>query len=362
MKLAWLTILAAALFLHPVATEDASSTVSCDEVAKNYISVPPNLSKSVSILYLSYNNITLNQNDIIILHKYINITELYLNNNAIAVLRNYSFSNLSRLAILDIKNNYINTVEQAAFAGLNKLMTLYLQNNKIVQLDSNVFALLKSLQVLNLKNNFLEYFNVNVSVNLIRITLIGNPWNCSCSLLRLQTWLNNVNVTLENGNNTMCTSPNSLKNHPIKTAIISNCEKGEMTEANTILLSAINHNNDSLISLHNATNRILSHSDVQPPGKSWTFLMGVLVIVISTALLIGMAIKFPAWYRYLISYNHRRLEEEEPEMFEETFTPHMCTFPQTTGTSEEESVVVFEQFHTFVPEEDGFIEDKYIDT
>lgn len=83
---------------------------------------------------------------------------------------------------------------------------------------------------------------------------------------------------------------------------------------------------------------------------------------LSTSLLIVTAIKFPAWYRYLITYNHSRLEEEEPEMFEETFTPEMCSFPDSPVPNEDDSTIVFEQFHTFVPEEDGYIEDKYIDT
>lgn len=90
--------------------------------------------------------------------------------------------------------------------------------------------------------------------------------------------------------------------------------------------------------------------------------MGVLVLIVGTTTLIIIAIKFPAWYRYLVSYNHSHLEEEEPEMFEETFTSHIYTKPQTLETNEEESVVVFEQFHSFVPDDDGFIEDKYIES
>ncbi|XP_060124708.1 leucine-rich repeat-containing protein 19 isoform X3 [Zootoca vivipara] len=323
MKLAWLPTLVAALFLHPVA---ASQMVKCDEAAKNYTSVPPSLDKNVSILVLSYNSITLNESDTTNLQKYMNIKQLYLSNNSISILHNFTFDKLSKLEVLDVSNNSISTVEQAAFAGLNKLNILHLQNNRIVQLDSSVFALLNSLEVLNLKNNLMRYFDAKVSLNLTEITLIGNPWNCSCDLLSLQSWLKTTKVTMENENGTVCMSPSSLKNHTVKTAIITNCV------------------------------------DVHRPGKSWTFLIGVLVVVISISLLIGMVIRFPVWYRYLISYNHSRLEEDEPEMFEETYTSHNCTFPHTPGTKEEESVVVFEQFHTFVPEEDGFIEDKYIDT
>lgn len=79
-------------------------------------------------------------------------------------------------------------------------------------------------------------------------------------------------------------------------------------------------------------------------------------------MLIMTAIKGPVWYRHLISYNHRRLDEDEPEMFEENFSTDMCSFSAGPDTNENDSIVVFEQFHTFVPEDDGFIEDKYIDT
>ncbi|KAM3844864.1 leucine-rich repeat-containing protein 19 [Vipera latastei] len=212
MKLAWLLILVAALFLHPVSTEcsDTSQTVNCQEVAKNHSSVPSSLIKDISVLYLSCNHITLDNNDKEILCQYSNLTELYLNNNSIVVVSNYSFEKLSQLKILDVSNNSIETVEKAAFAGLNELQILNLQNNKITQLNSDIFA-------------------------------------------------------------------------------------------------------------------------------------------------------FPTWYHYLKSYKHRRLQEkEESEMFEETFTPQLCIPPQASEPNEE-SIVVFEQFHPYVPEDDGFIEDKYID-
>ncbi|XP_039203760.1 leucine-rich repeat-containing protein 19 [Crotalus tigris] len=358
MKLAWLLILVAVLFLHPVSTEcsDTSQTVNCQEVAKNHSSVPSRLNKDISVLYLSCNHITLNKDDKEILCQYNNLTELYLNNNSIVVVSNYSFEKLLQLKILDVSNNDIKTVEKAAFAGLNELQILNLQNNKITQLNSDIFAALNKLKAINLQNNVLKYFDVKGTFHSICIKLNGNRWTCSCDLLSLQHWLNNSTVIMENENSTICPIPVTLKNYPIKTTNILNCK--QIGTSGTLSPFPFISNIDG--TTYNYTNES-AYSGIQPIGKSWTFLMGVLVVILSTTTLIIIAIKFPTWYRYLKSYNHRRLQEkEESEMFEETFTPQLCMPPQASEPNEE-SIVVFEQFHPYVPEDDGFIEDKYID-
>ncbi|XP_063151070.1 leucine-rich repeat-containing protein 19 [Candoia aspera] len=360
MKLAWLLILVPVLFLHPVSTEcsDTTQTVKCEEVAKTYSFVPSNLNKNISMLYLSCNHITLSKNDTLILRQYNNLTKLYLNNNSIVILRNYSFESLLKLKILDISSNYIEIVGKAAFAGLNELQVLHLQNNKITQLSSDAFAGLNNLKVLNLQNNLLKYFDVEVTFNSICITLSGNPWTCSCDLLSLQRWLNNRTVTMENENNTMCTHLVTMKKYPIKTTNISNCNQMGTSGTTLLPFTSINAIYGTTYNYTNGS----AYSGIQPIGKSWTFLLGVLAVILSTTALITVAIKFPMWYRHFINYNHRRLKEkEESEMFEETFTPQLRTIPQTSATNEEESIAAFEQFHTFVPEDDGFIEDKYID-
>lgn len=170
--------------------------VICDESGKNLSSIPTNLLQNVTKLNLKNNKITLKHNDKNILIRLPNLTELYLNENMITLLYNNSFYSLTKLVILDISNNYINTVDQAAFAGLYQLIVLNLSYNRITQLDSDIFSSLKNLRVLNLQNNLLESFHIKPSFKLTTITLNGNPWNCSCSLLDLQIWLTASNVTM----------------------------------------------------------------------------------------------------------------------------------------------------------------------
>ncbi|NXA18723.1 LRC19 protein, partial [Ibidorhyncha struthersii] len=370
MKLSWLVIWGGTLFLNPV-TADCNITsqmVTCEESGKNLSNIPAKLFQNVIKLSLKNNKITLKDSDKEILRSFINLTDLYLNENMISVLYNNSFCNLTKLVILDISNNLISTVHTAAFAGLNQLSVLNLSYNMITQLDSDVFTSLKSLTVLNLQYNFLKSLHIKSSFKLTEIILAGNPWTCSCDLLDLQTWLTSSSVTMANENNTTCTFPNTTEKFSIKTAAIqpADCKIEKASLENTVTsIFAIKFKSRALLTAltpNNITGNNGTHPDLPLLGKSWTFLAGVLGFVLSTTLLIFTAIKCPTWYRYLISYSHRRLEENDSQMFEQEFSADTSSSPTVSCTSNEEPIVIFEKIHAFVPGEDGFIEDKYIDS
>ncbi|NWV39316.1 LRC19 protein, partial [Grantiella picta] len=368
MKLCWLVIWAGTLFLNLVTADCniTSQTVTCEESGKNLFNIPNNFLENVTKLSLQNNKITLKDHDKEILGHFINLTELHLNGNNITVLYNYSFYNLEKLITLDISNNCISTVHKAAFAGLNQLSVLNLSYNMIAQLDSDAFNSLESLRVLNLQCNFLKYFHIKSSFQLITIVLAGNPWICSCDLLDLQIWLNTSNVTLENESNTTCTFP--TMEISIKTAAIqpADCKIGNTSLENTVPSTpAVNLRSSALITAltpNNITGNNGTRAELPLVGKSWTFLAGVLGFVLGTTLLIFTAVKCPAWYQYLISYRHRRLEENDSQMFEQEFSADMSSSPSVLGTSSEEPIVIFEKVHACGDDEDGFIEDKYIDT
>uniref|UniRef100_K7FY05 Leucine rich repeat containing 19 n=1 Tax=Pelodiscus sinensis TaxID=13735 RepID=K7FY05_PELSI len=241
---------------------------------------------------------------------------------------------------------------------LSKNVTkLYLSNNSIL------------LNRTDKKGNLLEHLDIKAPFKPFRINLKRNPWNCSCGLLHLQKWLNLSYVKLEHENDTLCEYPNAWNKFSIKTAPIqkSDCDsgRGSLTKAalskSTISPKTIVILTSSLDSSNNSIRSNASHPGSPPLGKTWAFLLGVVVFVLSTSLLILIAIKFPMWYRYLISYNHHRLEEQEPEMFEKEFTTDLGTPPSVLNISEQYPTVIFEQTHIFTLDEDGFIEDKYID-
>ncbi|NWX16835.1 LRC19 protein, partial [Aegotheles bennettii] len=368
MKLYWLVIWAGTLSFNPVSADCniTAQMVTCEESGRNLSNIPTNLFQNITKLSLKNNKIALKDSDKEILQSFINLTELYLNENTITVLYNNSFCNLTKLVILDISNNHISTVHKAAFAGLNQLSVLNLSYNMITQLDSDVFTSLRSLTVLNLQYNFLKSFHIKSSFKLIKIVLAGNPWNCSCDLLDLQIWLTVTNVTMENEGNTTCTFSNTTEKFSVKTAAIQPADcKIEKTSLKTTVASTSDIKLRSIALLTALTPNITGNNGTHaelPLGKSWTFLAGVLGFVLGTTLLIFTAIKCPTWYHYLISYSHRRLEENDSEMFEHEFSADMSSSPALSSTNNEDPIVISEKIHVFVSGEDGYIEDKYIDS
>ncbi|XP_075707954.1 leucine-rich repeat-containing protein 19 [Rhinoderma darwinii] len=328
---------------------------------KNLKNIPASNSTNITKLNLSQNNISLDKVDQQFLLSYPGLTELDLSQNNITQLINSYFDGLSKLQVLILRNNDIISIEEKSLVGLENLKILDLSFNLITHLPANFHIPSSHLQEFYLHNNSLTNLDFGEALKDLKtplnVTLSGNPWNCTCSLIGLSLWLNDNTVVLENEDITLCETPKNMVNYTIKAvnkADLLNCGVSSDISSTTVSI-LYSDNSTSLL-----TTSLEGTNTTSTKGNSWTFLVGVVVVGIVTSLLILAAVKFPKWYDYILSYNHHRLKEEEPYMFEEEFN---VDFNMGTNdkNQDDETVVVFEQTHSFVPEDDGFIEDKYID-
>ncbi|KAM8962401.1 leucine-rich repeat-containing protein 19 [Pelodytes ibericus] len=305
---------------------EIKNVLTCDGNRNN--SVPNTFPTSTIVLDLYNQSIALDECDQEALRQYPLLKELNLEGNNITVIPSKAFFGLAKLEVLNLKNNLIQDINEKAFDGLENLKVLDLSYNQISHLD-----------ITQALNKF---------KNTINVTLSGNPWNCDCSLMNLSLWLNEGTITLDNENFTLCATPLDLGNLKIKDvqAVLLNCTgsiRNSVTPAT--LPTSVNETSTS----------------TPNKGNSWTFLVGVVVVGIVTSLLILFAVKFPKWYDYLLSYNHHRLKEEEPYTFEEEFNVDLDISTTVRNTDGDNTIVLFEQTHSFAADDDGFIEDKYIE-
>ncbi|XP_071521732.1 toll-like receptor Tollo [Panulirus ornatus] len=99
------------------------------------------------------------------------LTNLYIRNNSVSVLAPGLFSGLSLLLELELTDNQLtNTwVNSETFTDLLRLASLDLSNNKITRLDAATFRDLTNLQVLKLQQNMIETISDNTFSGLFRL-------------------------------------------------------------------------------------------------------------------------------------------------------------------------------------------------
>lgn len=203
---------------------------------------------NLTCLYLEVNNLTrVPPNAFVALSS---LEKLSLSHNPIGSIPPFAFRGLDKLKYLALKRANINIIDANGFGGLNNLKKLVLSNNNLENVNSSTFALLNnlmflqldrnkiiniadnafakigsSLKMLNLAFNNLTDMQPGVLRPLVSLTHLEakyNPWNCSCRLLGLITWLASSSVSV----NVHCQYPSSLRGRHLnfaKWGLFPNC-------------------------------------------------------------------------------------------------------------------------------------------
>ncbi|XP_068089472.1 nephrocan-like [Hyperolius riggenbachi] len=118
-----------------------------------------------------------------------NLRHLFLDNNGMILFEDKSLQGCVHLSNLAMEQNLLTSIPQ----GLpSTVLRLDLKGNKIEHIGGHDVNNLKHLQVLNLRNNKITSLDHQVLECLPRLRhlyLDGNPWNCTCKLLKVRRLL-----------------------------------------------------------------------------------------------------------------------------------------------------------------------------
>ncbi|KAM4694285.1 nephrocan-like [Discoglossus pictus] len=133
-----------------------------------------------------------------------NLKHLFLDNNVVSRLEDGAFQWCAFLSNLAMEQNLLTSIPQELPSTLTRLD---LKGNKIAGIGERDFKNMKLLQVLNLRNNRISSLDHQVFEYLPRLRhlyLDGNPWNCTCKLLKIKRVLLDKGTDIKGG---QCAEP-----------------------------------------------------------------------------------------------------------------------------------------------------------
>ncbi|XP_051560533.1 SLIT and NTRK-like protein 6 [Myxocyprinus asiaticus] len=141
-----------------------------------------------------------------------NLRKLYLNGNQIEKISVTMFLGLHNLEYLYLENNIIEEIEAGSFNPLTNLKLLYLNNNLLNTLPAQIFRNVPLIK-LNLRKNVFMHLPVSNVLDqlsyLEQIYLEDNPWDCSCDMVSLKQWVDNLSKDTVVGT-ILCHTPRKL--------------------------------------------------------------------------------------------------------------------------------------------------------
>ncbi|GCC34133.1 type III endosome membrane protein TEMP [Chiloscyllium punctatum] len=320
---------------------------------RNLTKVPEDLPANLTSLDLSDNSVdATDQENNKRLQAFRNLVFLNLSNNHMPTLTPETFMNLQKLKVMDLSHCEIDLLHPRAFNGLLSLKILMLNNNRIKDLATQFLSDGQELSMLNLANNKLTTVTIQLLEKFERIRevrLQGNSWVCDCNLYPLQKWLMLRFVFAED---IQCVSPPELQGKDLLNLDLSS-ESCPGKSKRFLRLANSNMSNSTITVVTNQT----SDAPQTEGGKEWYYLVGVLVIAIAFSALIAIGAKFKLFHKYLTSYSHQLLPEHDAiSQDHDTFSANM------PRSNEMENIRDRTMYPHGLDEDDGYIEDNYIQT
>eukprot|EP00057_Strongylocentrotus_purpuratus_P011242 XP_011665716.1 PREDICTED: chondroadherin-like [Strongylocentrotus purpuratus] len=148
-----------------------------------------------------------------------NLRELDLTDCRIHIIDSRIFRNLTSLTVLSLRFNSIKIIPEKAFQDLHNLRTLRLNSNSISVIEKQLFSRTPSLLCLYLHDNQISKIDpfTLIPTSLKVLIIANNPFTCTCQLAWFREWLDKVNTTIYQRNETRCSSTSfkSLNNQTI---------------------------------------------------------------------------------------------------------------------------------------------------
>lgn len=183
--------------------------------------VPENLSPEVQVLDLSQNRIVYLEENAFSTTRLQNLHKLIIRNATLKHINQLSFNQLQILIELDLSNNFLKdllpnvfeslskvraillngnllqTLRRGVFHNLKYLHKIEIMHNRLLSIDSQAFVGVPLLSQIYLDNNELKLLRKETFQSLTKLntlSLVENPWNCTCDLQVFRDFVINMNL------------------------------------------------------------------------------------------------------------------------------------------------------------------------